>query len=393
MDAANVLSPSDAGRIFSVEDEKLNAASQSPPSLRFVPARRPGMGGLSPLESLSSAWEETLRLLFHPFNGPLWIRLIVVCLFLGGGASTAAFQWGFSTLPVDIHLAQVLLRARAILGQHLSLIVLAVVLSLGLVLALLYVRCVLRFVLVEAIIKRDLALRQAWKNLQPCGRAYFFWLLGLLGTLLVMASAVAVGMFPYLRSSFAAEHPSWFASLLLVTVLVAVILIGSLVAVAIALTDDLVVPLIYAERVSLPRAWGNVWRVARHDPGTFVFYVVLRFAVSMVIGAGVLFLLFPVLMGVSSGAIIAAALVILALRLVGLTWAWSPTTIILGAVAVGLLTALLFVLLSVVGMPGQVFLQDYGLRFIASRTPALEALRRASATGGEPQVRRSEVLS
>ena len=339
------------------------------------------MGGLSPIESLSSAWEETLRLLFRPFHGRLWIRLSVVCLFLGGGASTAAFQWGLSTLPGDIHPAQILQRARLILGQHLSLIVLAVVLSLGLALSLLYVRCVLRFVLVEAILKRDLALRRAWKNLRPVGRAYFFWLLGVLGALLVMTSAVAVGIFPYLSSARAAEHPSWFASLLLVTVLAAVILVGLLAAVAIALTDDLVVPLIYAERISLPKAWGKVWRIARRDPGTFLFYVVLRFAVSMVIGVGVLFFLFPILMGVSSGAIIAAALVILALRLVGFAWAWNPTTIILGAVAVGLLTGLLFVLLSVVGMPGQVFLQDYGLRFIASRAPALEALRRASAAG------------
>ena len=113
------------------------------------------MGGLSSIESLSSAWEETLRLLFRPFQGRLWIRLSVVCLFLGGGASTAAFQWGFSTLPGDIHPAQILLRARLILGQHLSLIILAVVLSLGLALSLLYVRCVLRFVLVEAILNQE----------------------------------------------------------------------------------------------------------------------------------------------------------------------------------------------------------------------------------------------
>jgi hypothetical protein len=339
------------------------------------------MGGLSPIESLSSAWEDTLRLLFRPFRGRLWIRLSVVCLFLGGGASTAAFQWGFSTLPGDIHPAEILLRVRLILAQHRILIVLAVVLSLGLALSLLYARCVLRFVLVEAVLKRDLALRRAWKDLRPFGRAYFFWLLGVLSTLLVVTSAVAVGMFPYFSSAGAAEHPSWFASLLLVIVLAAVILVGLLMAVAIAMTDDLVVPLIYAERISLPRAWGKVWRGVRRDSGTFLFYVVLRFAVSMVIGFGVLFFLFPILMGVSSGAIITAALIILALRLVGVAWAWNPTTIILGAVAVGLLTGLLFVLLSVAGMPGQVFLQDYGLRFIASRVPALDALRRASAAG------------
>ena len=40
-----------------------------------------------------------MRLLFRPFIGRRWIALSVVCLFLGGGTSTAAFQWGFGALP------------------------------------------------------------------------------------------------------------------------------------------------------------------------------------------------------------------------------------------------------------------------------------------------------
>jgi len=87
-------------------------------------------------------------------------------------------------------------------------------------------------------------------------------------------------------------------------------------------------------------------------------------------------------MGLSSGALVTTALVILALRMVGLAWAWNPLTIFLGVVALGLLTGLLFALLSVVGMPGQVYLQNYGIRFIASRVPSLEALCRASAPLG-----------
>ena len=102
----------------------------------------------------------------------------------------------------------------------------------------------------------------------------------------------------------------------------------------------------------------------------------------MGISIAVLFVLFPVLMGLSSGALVTAALVILALRVVGLAWAWNPVTIFLAALALCIFTGLLFALLSVVGMPGQVYLQNYGVRFIASRVPSLGALCRASVPSG-----------
>jgi hypothetical protein len=135
----------------------------------------------------------------------------------------------------------------------------------------------------------------------------------------------------------------------------------------------------YADQISLPAAWRIIWKIYRRDHGTFLFYLVLRFALSVGIGLAVLFILFPVLMGLSSGALVTAALVILALRVVGLAWAWNPVTTLLGACALLIFSLLLFSLLSVAGMPGQVFLQNYGVRFIASRVPSLDALCRASA--------------
>ena len=135
----------------------------------------------------------------------------------------------------------------------------------------------------------------------------------------------------------------------------------------------------YADRISLPAGVENRLENFAPRSRTFVFYVVLRFAVSMGISIAVLFVLFPFLMGLSSGALVIAALVILALRVVGLVWAWNPVTIFLGALALSIFTGLLFALLSVVGMPGQVYLQNYGVRFIASRVPSLGALCRASS--------------
>ena len=360
----------------------MSPAGQVPRPLRFVPARRPARGPLSPIESLSFAWLETIALLFRPFSGRRWIKLSAVCLFLGGGTSTAAFQWGFGSLPVEVHASDALLRVRQIIAGHPSLIILAVALSLGLVLSLLYVRCVLRFVLVDAVIKQEVAFGLAWKNLEPAGRAYFFWLLGVAAALLVSASAATLWSYLYISSGVAPGRPAWLATLLLVAILAAVVLAGLMVAVVITLTDDLVVPVMYAERISLPAAWEKVWKVARGDAVMFVLYLVLRFAVSMGIGVAVLFFLFPVLMGLSSGTLLAAALVVLVLRLLGLAWTWNPLTIILAALALIIFTCALFAVLSAVGMPGQVYLQKNGIRFIASRTPALEALCRASAASG-----------
>lgn len=344
-----------------------------------MPTRRLEAGTLSPIESLASAWDETVRLLFRPFAGRRWIALSVVCLFLGGGTSTAAFQWGFGALPIDLHTSEFILRIRLIIAQHLSLIVLAVALSLGVVLGLIYARCVLRFVLIDAVVKHDISLSTSWKTSESFGRSYFLWLLGVVGGLLVMGSGAAIVSFRYLSFLRDAAYPWWIASLLLVAELVAVVLIGLLVAIVITVTDDLVAPLMYADRTSLPAAWGIVWELSRRDRGTFVFYLALRFALSMGISIAALFVLFPVLMGLSSAVLVIAAIGILALRIVGLAWAWNPATICFGVLALGIFTALLFAVLSVVGMPGQVYLQNFGVRFIASRVPSLGALCRDSS--------------
>jgi hypothetical protein len=360
----------------------LDAVGRLPPYPRFVKTRRTEAGALTPLEALYPAWDATLRLLFRPFDRRRWIALSVVCLFLGGGASTAAFQWGFGALPVDLHLSELLSRVRVVMAHHSSLIVLAIVLTLGLVLGLSYLRCVLRFVLIDAVIKQDVAVGAAWQSLKSYGRSYFFWLLGVVGALLVVVSGVALVSFRYLIFVREAGDPWWAASGLIVTELVAVVLIGLSIAILITLTDDLVAPLMYAERISLPTAWRKIWKMARFDHASFVFYVVLRFAAGMGISIVVLFVLFPLLMGISAAALVIAALGILALRALGLVWAWNALTIPLGALALGIFTPLLFALLSVVGMPGQVYLQNYGVRFIASRVSSLQTLCRASAARG-----------
>jgi FtsH-binding integral membrane protein len=137
----------------------------------------------------------------------------------------------------------------------------------------------------------------------------------------------------------------------------------------------------YADRLPLPSAWRELWRKMRDDPAAFAVYILLRFVLSVGVSVAVLLFLVPLLVGVFSGAVIIAAVVVLALHLVGLTWVWSLSTITLALVALLLLCAVLVILLSAAGMPGQVFLQDFGLRFITARSPSLKALYSTSGEG------------
>ncbi len=78
-------------------------------------------------------------------------------------------------------------------------------------------------------------------------------------------------------------------SVMLVSVLGAVVVVGLIVALGITLTDDRVVPMMYAERLPLRAAWRKLWKSLRAEAGAFTVYVLLRFVVSVVVGGTVLF--------------------------------------------------------------------------------------------------------
>jgi hypothetical protein len=337
---------------------------------------------ISPAGAISWALDDTLGLLFRPFDVWRWAKLSLLCFFLGGGTPTAAFQWSLSALPGDFRLTVLVSRARQFVEQHSSLIFLLIVCALALGLCFLYLRSVFRFILVDALVKREVASRRAWSALRTLGESYFWWLVGTLVGLATAFSLMVIVAFPGLRAASTSGPGKLFATAFLVLTLSLIVLLGLAVALLIMLTDDLVVPLMYADRLPLPSAWRKLWQKMRHDPAPFAVYILLRFLLSVGVSVAVLLFLVPLLVGVFSGAAIVAAVVVLALHLVGLAWAWSLPTICLAFTGLVLLGAILVILLSAAGMPGQVFLQDFGLRFIAARSPSLETLCSVSGERG-----------
>jgi len=320
------------------------------------------------------ALEDTLRLLFRPFDVWRWAKLGLLCLFLGGGTPTAAFQWSLGALPGDLRLPNLLGRVRQLIGQHPSLIVLVILAALALGIAVLYLRSLFRFILVDSLVNREVSLGRAWFALRPLGESYFRWLTSTLGGLVAAFTLLVILALPGLQAVSASGPGKLFATAALALILSLIVLVGLALALLIMLTDDLVVPLMYADRLPLAPAWKALWRKMRADPASFAVYILLRFLLSVGVSVGVLLFLVPLLVGLFSGSIIVAAVVVLSLHLVGLTWVWSLPTIGLAILALLLLAVLLVVLLSAAGMPGQVFLQDFSLRFIAARSPSLATL-------------------
>ncbi len=331
------------------------------------------------------ALEDTLRLLFRPFDVWRWAKLGLLCLFLGGGTPTAAFQWSLGALPGDLRLPSLLSRTRQFVEQHPSLILLVVVGALALGIGVLYLRSLFRFILVDSLIKREVSLGRAWIALRPLGGSYFRWLASTLAGLVAAFALMVIVALPGLQAASASGPGRLFATASLALILALIVLVGLAVALLIMLTDDLVVPLMYADRLPLPAAWKMLWQKVRADPASFAVYILLRFLLSVGVSVGVLLFLVPLLVGLFSGSIIVAAVIVLALHMVGLTWVWSLPTVGLATLALLLLAGLLIALLSAVGMPGQVFLQDFSLHFIAARSPSLATLCSLVDTEDEPE--------
>jgi hypothetical protein len=348
-------------------------------------ATAPGSTRASPWQALSAAFGDTLQLLFNPFLGRRWVKLSVICLLLGGGTSSAAFEWSFGSLRHDPAFRELFSQAWTSVSRNFWLVALLTTLGVGLALVLLYFRAMCRFMLVDALLRQRVWLLEAWRAAGRSGRSYFFWLLSFLLVLGTLIAALGLAAFPFLRAFARSAPPPLAAWMALVAVLSVGFLLGLLITFLVILTDDLAVPLMYAERFSLPAAWRRLWICLRAEASTFAGYVLMRLAVSVGTGLAALFFLFPSLVGFFSGSVIVVVLFVGALRMVGVMWSWNPFTLGLAALALFALTALLLILLSVVGMPALVLLQNLGIRFVGSRFPAVEATRtRLHLTRREP---------
>lgn len=352
----------------------MNVTAHNFRHIPFFRFGRPPGAPLSATGALAGAFRDTVELLLKPLDVGRWLKLSILCLFLGGGAPSAAFNWSLGSLPGDIGFSDLAGRVRETVAAHAWLIAIIVVGALALLVGMLYLRSVFRFVLVDAIAKGEVRFRLSLRETHRAGQSYFRWLL--VAVLGITVALLAGGMlvYPDLRAAAAAGVRSATFWAMLGAILFVDVLVGLAVALVIVLTDDFAVPIMYAEQVPLVAAWRSLLPKLRAEPGPFTAYVFVRFAVAVGTSVATLLLLFPLLLGLFSGAIVAGALIVLALHFLGFLWTWNPLTVSLTAAGFSVLVGLVLIVLSVVGMPAQVLIQDFGIHFIASRFPSVAAI-------------------
>jgi hypothetical protein len=230
-----------------------------------------------------------------------------------------------------------------------------------------YVNSVARFMLIEAIVQRQVdGLRAGWRRWRVTGRRFFRWqVLFLLAAIAAFVAVVGVPcLYAYRQGWFAAaeEH---VASLILggIAIVLAMIVLGIIAGTIYVLTKDFAAPIMSLEGSDTAGAWRQLRAIVRADKGSFAAYVLLKIVLTIAVTAVMIFLLLLLL---SPLIVLGVGVAIAAMR-----EGWSPGAIgTLVAVAVAGVAAAI-ALVGFLSVPLAIFFPAYGLYFLAPRYPPL----------------------
>lgn len=346
------------------------------------------------IESISEAWARTRSLLLSSFDPGRWLKYGFVAML---GAATVSFGGTGYSPPVGSswpggvgdsgEIGSIgpeaigpLLNALQWISENVAALLM---LGLGLILiwivlffVFLYIRSVFRFIFVECVAAdREPLIGASWWNHSARGLSLLVWY-------------VAVGLLPLALLALALA-PIVASVALMATgeVLPIGLGIGGLIAIASttmvalallvlirALTEDLLVPAMYARRCGVIEGWRHVARAWRGHLWNVVLFYVLKFVLG--IGAGIVagivslfslvLLVLPALTLVGLGALVAISGVDPKVALVSLI---GPALVLM--VTGGAVYGYIF---NVLLLPVSVFFQAYALSFVGKMDPTLRTL-------------------
>lgn len=240
------------------------------------------------LEPLGAAWSRMKDLLFRPFDLTRWMVIGFTAWLaqLGkGGGATGNFP--FNHKYAGIH------EIGAFLHQYLMLIIgLATgVLLLGVVIGLLVAWLGARgkFMFLDNALTGPAAVGEPWRRWRKQGNSLFLWRIAfgciLLGVLLVIGGLCVGVAWPDIH---ARVFNGWA-----ITAIVAGFLLllptGLVAGYIMVLLDDFVVPLMRKHDLKTNAAWHLFLPLWRAQIGPFLLYGLIRYAVGLLLGVGLIF--------------------------------------------------------------------------------------------------------
>jgi hypothetical protein len=218
-------------------------------------------------------------------------------------------------------------------------------------------------------------IREGWGRWQECGGRFFLWQLGfaavsltLLGLLvgLPVLSAWRGGLFDH-----PADHVETLVlgGLLLFFLFCALAISAALVGV---FTKDFVVPLMALEELSATDAWWRLWPMLKSEKGPYAAYIGMKIVAA--IASGIVFGILTVIVMIIVLIPLVIAGIAIGAAAVGLGVTWSPLTIAVTVLVGAVVLFCLFWLMAMVSVPSVVFFQSYTLHFFGARYGRLGAI-------------------
>jgi len=214
------------------------------------------------------------------------------------------------------------------------------------------------FVFIEDIIKNDASIKKPFADNADVGNSYFkFNIVFTLVFMVILLAFIGTGVFIYTISAFLA-----FIPLVLVFIVVA-----AAVGVFSVMLIDLVLPIMFKDRIKTLAGIGRAWALVKANKGNFTVYILVK--IGLGIGAGIAYMI---------AAIGAAIVVLIPVVLIGVALyflskglpatAVLPYWIIAGVILTPICVFLFYCLMSL-NLPFAVFFRSMSMKFLEKLDP------------------------
>jgi len=318
--------------------------------------------------AIDEAIERTRRMLF-PIKWGLWLKLALIVLLAGWGLGGNGFNFnnGFGGGDnSDSNMENALPGPEII---TLILIVVAVAIFVGLLFG--YIGAVMKFGLIKALISGEAKVIDYFKEYADRGLSVFiFNLIAAIGfiAVLIVSGAIIFLLFGSMDSTMAII----IGVLIFLAILLPVVIVASIFF---WLIDEIAIPIMYARNRGIVNAVKATFKLAAANPWQMMVFALLQLAFGLVGGMIALIISLPLFIALIAAIVILA---IVAAAAIGITSLADLTltplviaAIIVGIIAVILLSWAISYIIVLITLPLSVFLRFYGLIFLQRLEPTI----------------------
>ncbi|MBI5779463.1 MAG: hypothetical protein HZA49_08410 [Planctomycetes bacterium] len=320
---------------------------------------------ISVIDAITPAFKHMIAVLFRPFKLVKWLKFGLVAFLMALGTGQGS-NFNFN-MPGDRGDRAIITESNPVFNQASQWVLanLTLVIIIGALIALLiiivwlvflYFGSRFTFVFLDGTIKKEVMIKQAYKENGAPGWSLFLWRIifapsAFLGILLIIGIPVTLLIFAGLAKGFSLWIILGFVALGIAFISLIIIL-----AIIGVLAVDFVVPIMYLRRIRIIEAWKIFLRILRANKIQFLLYLLLK--IGLTLGA---FMLMCIPMFGLCCIVAMPGAILIGVAALAIKW---PAFWALFAVGIIVLIILFNYLSQVFYLPVTVFFRTYSLVFL-----------------------------